>query len=298
MKKYKEVKDRETGLKRSVDSAGEDFSDKVKYFTERRGFRTVRSYIRGTRSTAKSEIPVARSEPAKMASFQPYWSKFCRPLGNGIDYRISKHIKRMGAGSSRSTMVKQAGVMVHVPKAAKAVSKASPFLSKAKTFLNKHKMKGVEAVILGNSLYAGKKFKDNGYKANMYQRASFGLAGATLGLGLGRAAAKTVATGAGFQKGIKGFRAVDEKIDDVLRTIKPRASWSSLSKAQRSAINLNKNRAASLEAAFKIAGGKAYTATYKAKKTKYGLIGAGIGGVTWAGATDEARKKNPVFRLL
>lgn len=295
MKEYKEVTDRETGLSRSVDTAGESFSDKVKELTRRRGFMTVRSYIRGARSTASSDIPVASSEPAKMASFQPYFAKFCRPLNNGIEYRISKHVKRLGAGSVKSKMIKQAGAMVHIPK---IVDKAATFSSKAKSFLGRNKGGIAEVAVLGNSINAGRDFENKGYKSNLYHRVSFGLAGATLGLRLGRAAATGRATVRGSKKGTRAVGIVQKRINEIIKKIPANSAAKDLSKKQMSAVLLSRNPERTAKSAFEGAALTEYAKAYKAKELKYGLIGAGAVGIPWATVSDETRKDMPIFRLL
>ena len=89
----------------SGSSAAEDMKNKS---IRKRGFTPVKSYIRSAKSTANSTPKTVSSEPTKDASFQAYFSKFCRPLNNGVEYRIGDAIKKMGAGAQKTRLVKTA----------------------------------------------------------------------------------------------------------------------------------------------------------------------------------------------
>ena len=109
MSKYESRKDSKTGISRMVDSSsGKTIAEDLKNKSVRkRGFIPVRSYIRTAKSNARSTVS---SEPIKDASFQAYFSKFCRPLNNGVEYRIGDAVKKMGAGAQKIRLVKEASI--------------------------------------------------------------------------------------------------------------------------------------------------------------------------------------------
>lgn len=291
---FKEVRSRETGIKRMVDSNGKDYSAKVKNFEEKRGFKRI-SYIRSPKSSAKSAPMSISSEPVKNAAFQTYFSKFCRPLKGDIDYRIGKAIKKMGAGSNSSRLVKVASALTVATKAAKAAkaSKLGEGLGKAKSFLGKNKAAVTETALVGNSLYATHDWKKKGHKSNMYHKASWLAGGAALGHGLGSGAAFLKSTALGVKHGFKASNVTAHRVRDILSRIPRNTPSSKLSKAQVAAVKLNRTPQSTAEAAFNFAGGHKYSQTLKSIGPKYKRRGLLIGtGYEATRVTDKRRKKS------
>ena len=106
MRTYEERKSRDTGISRLVALDNKNADERFKNTLNKRGFIQVRKYIRSAKSTASSKVS---SEPSKTATFQPYFSKFCKGTGKGgIDRRVGRAIKKLGAGARNIRLVKQA----------------------------------------------------------------------------------------------------------------------------------------------------------------------------------------------
>jgi hypothetical protein len=109
MKTYEERKSRGTGISRLVSLDNKNADEIFRDTLNKRGFIQVRKYIRSAKSTASS---TAKSEPSKTATFQPYFSKFCNGKGKaGIERRVGRAIKKLGAGAKNIRLVKQASTL-------------------------------------------------------------------------------------------------------------------------------------------------------------------------------------------